>query len=67
MLLTPAPIVTLLHDTLLKVLTSPDVVQKLSQIGYEVTTGSSAEFAAFLQAERDRWGPVIKDANIKVE
>ena len=48
-------------------LTSPDVVQKLSQIGYEVTTGSSAEFAAFLQAERDRWGPVIKDANIKVE
>ena len=64
---TPAPIVTLLHDTLLKVLTSPDVVQKLSQIGYEVTTGSSAEFAAFLQAERDRWGPVIKDANIKVE
>lgn len=64
---TPEPLVAELHDALFKVLTSPDVVQKLAQIGYEVTTGSSAEFAAFLKAERDRWGPVIRDANIKVD
>jgi len=64
---TPAPLVALLHDALLKALGMPDVVGKLAQIGTEVTTGSSADFAAFLAAERERWGPVIKDANIKVD
>ena len=28
---------------------------------------TSAELAAFLQSEIDKWGPVIRDAQIKVE
>ena len=30
-------------------------------------TGSPAEFAAFVRADGERWGKVIKDAGIKVE
>jgi len=64
---TPTPIVARLHDAVFEALKSPDVIDKLGQIGTEVSTGSSADFAAFLQAERVRWSRVIKEANIKVE
>jgi tripartite-type tricarboxylate transporter receptor subunit TctC len=64
---TPEAIVTRLHDATAEALKSPDVIAKLGQIGTEVSTGSTADFAAFLKAERDRWGPVIKAADIKVE
>jgi tripartite-type tricarboxylate transporter receptor subunit TctC len=64
---TSAAIVARLHDAVSEALKAPDVVGKLRQIGTEVSTGSSAEFAAFLQAERERWAKVIKEANIKVE
>jgi tripartite-type tricarboxylate transporter receptor subunit TctC len=64
---TPASIVARLHDATAEALKSPDVIAKLQKIGTEVSTGSSAEFAAFLQAERVRWAKVIKDADIKVE
>lgn len=64
---TPDAIVARMHDATFEALKSPDVIRKLELIGTEVSTGSTADFAAFLKAERDRWGPVIKAANIKVE
>lgn len=64
---TPDAIVARMHDATAEALKDPDVVTKLNQIGTEVSTGSSADFAAFLKAERERWGPVIKAANIKVD
>jgi tripartite-type tricarboxylate transporter receptor subunit TctC len=64
---TPEPIVTTLHDTILQALQSPEAKQQLEKIGTEVSTGPTAEFAAFLAAERKRWGPVIKQANIKAD
>ena len=64
---TPPQVVEILHAALLQALRAPDVKEKIEAIGTEVTTGSAEEFAAFLQAERKRWGPVIKAANIKVE
>ena len=59
---TPAAIVARLHDATAEALTSPDVVAKLGKIGTEVSSGSSAGFAAFLQAERVRWAKVIREA-----
>ena len=35
--------------------------------GEVATPGTPAEFGAFLQAEIDKWGKVIKEAGIKVE
>jgi tripartite-type tricarboxylate transporter receptor subunit TctC len=64
---TPAAIVACLHDATAEALTSPDVVAKLGKIGTEISTGSSAGFAAFPQAERVRWAKVIREANIGVE
>jgi tripartite-type tricarboxylate transporter receptor subunit TctC len=64
---TPPAIVATLHDAMYQALQSPEVKEKLEQIGTEVSTGSAADFGAFLAAERKRWGPVIGKANIKVD
>lgn len=64
---TPPAIVAILHDAVFQALQAPEVKEKLEQIGTEVSTGSAADFGAFLAAERKRWGPVIKKANIKVD
>jgi tripartite-type tricarboxylate transporter receptor subunit TctC len=48
-------------------LNDPDVVAFLAKNG-SVAVGSTPEaFDAFMHAEADRWGPVIKAANIKIE
>ncbi|MFT4194942.1 Bug family tripartite tricarboxylate transporter substrate binding protein [Ottowia sp.] len=62
---TPPAIVARLHAELAKVLANPEVKEKLAGIGTEVSTGSQEDFARFLQSERNRWGPLIKKANIQ--
>ncbi|MFT3776814.1 MAG: tripartite tricarboxylate transporter substrate binding protein [Ottowia sp.] len=62
---TPPAIVARLHAELAKVLANPEVKEKLAGIGTEVSTGSQEDFARFLQSERSRWGPLIKNANIQ--
>jgi tripartite-type tricarboxylate transporter receptor subunit TctC len=35
--------------------------------GAEPVTDSSEAFAAYIKADYDRWGPVIRDAGIKAD
>jgi tripartite-type tricarboxylate transporter receptor subunit TctC len=46
---------------------SPDVKTKLNNVGLDVATSSSAEFAKFIRAEHEKWAKVIRDAGIKAE
>ena len=39
---------------------------RLENLGVIVTGSSPEEFAKFLTAETGKWGPVIKEAGIKV-
>ena len=39
--------------------------QYLNAQGLEPITGTPEEFAAFIRAEKKKWGKVVKDANIK--
>ena len=39
---------------------------RLEQLGLVVVGSTPAELAAFLKAEMDKWGPVIKDAGISI-
>ena len=45
----------------------PETRQKLLQLGVEPQTATGAELARFVVAERDKWGGVIRAANIRVD
>ena len=45
-------------------LNDPATKQKLESLGVVVKGSTPAELAAFLKAEMDKWGPVIKAAGI---
>ena len=45
----------------------PETREKLLQIGLDPRTLAGDELVAFLREERDKWGQVIRSANLKVE
>ncbi|HPA88287.1 MAG TPA: tripartite tricarboxylate transporter substrate binding protein [Quisquiliibacterium sp.] len=64
---TPAEVVRVLAGEVSKVMALPDTRQKLLQLGVEPQTATGAELARFVVAERDKWGGVIRAANIRVD
>ena len=65
---TPAPIVHRLYDVTVKVMHSPEVVERLGRGGVEVVTSPSPEaFARFVAAETERWGKAAKAAGATVD
>ena len=64
---TPAAIVAMLNKEINAALTDPTIKARLASIGSTAITGSPAEFAAFLSEEADKWGKVVRSANIKAE
>ncbi|MBX9827784.1 MAG: tripartite tricarboxylate transporter substrate binding protein [Xanthobacteraceae bacterium] len=51
----------------IEVMKMPDVQQKIRNTGVEPVGGTPAETAAFIKAEAQRWGEVIKKNNIVVD
>lgn len=50
-----------------KVVRDPAVRAKMAENGYTPTDLSPQEFASFIRTENERWGAVVKAANIQVE
>ena len=63
---TPAPIIAKLNAELHKALAQPDVKAKLSEQNFSITPSSPEEFGQKINAELDRWGKLIKEANVKL-
>ena len=63
---TPAPIVARLSAETARVLSKPDMRERLVSAGEEVKIGPEA-FAAVLRADLAKWGRVVKEAGIKVD
>lgn len=63
---TPAPAIERLNAVLLEALALPAVRQRLTQVGAEAVTSSPAELAAYLRAETEKWGRVVREARITV-
>jgi len=63
---TPAAIVARLNAAVNQAVATPEVSTALRKLGSDPKTGTSQEFAAFIAAEVQRWGKVVRDANIKV-
>jgi tripartite-type tricarboxylate transporter receptor subunit TctC len=64
---TPKEVGEILRDKVLKIIAMPDVKQKLAAVGFVPIGDTPAEFAAYLKAEGEKWGKVIRDGNIKLQ
>jgi len=63
---TPPEIIKKINQDVTKVISDPVFAQQyLNAQGLEPITGTPEEFAAFIRAEKKKWGKVVKDANIK--
>jgi len=59
-------IIERLHAEAIKAMNTPETKNRLAQIGQDVTTNTPAEFGKFVRAEYEKWGRVIKEADIHV-
>jgi len=64
---TPPDIVRRLNTEMVKILTSAEVKQRITNSGVDVVAGSPEQFSAFLKSEVARWAKVIQDAGIKAD
>jgi tripartite-type tricarboxylate transporter receptor subunit TctC len=64
---TPQPIIDKLEATLKKIMTSPEIRQRLESVGFVVPPAGSGPYTQFVKAEIDLWTKVIKTAGIKPE
>ncbi len=64
---TPAPILARIHAEVVKVLMQPDVREALHARLMEPVGNSPEQFAAFMREELERWGPIIRKNNIKLD
>ncbi len=63
----PAAVVNKLNSDLNKAFSTPAVQKRFDDFGMEAMPGTPAQFAALSRAESKRWGPIIKQAGIKLD
>jgi len=62
---TPKPIVDKYHQDMVKVMQDATVKSKFADLGVEAIHSTPAQFSAFIKGEMDKFGRLIKEANIK--
>ena len=64
---TPQAIIDKLSADIAKALAIPEVRKRLTDIGLEPVGTTPAEFAAIVRRDYEKWGQVIRNANIKLD
>jgi len=64
---TPQPIIDRLYEVTIAALKSPQMKEKMEAEGAEPVGQTPAQFRAYVQAEIEKWGKVIKAANVKFD
>ena len=64
---TPPVIVNRLHAELVKILVSPAIERQFAQNGVEPINTTPQELTAYMRAETERWGKVIRTSGIRLE
>jgi tripartite-type tricarboxylate transporter receptor subunit TctC len=64
---TPRPVADAIHAAVARVVQTPAFQETLRTNGFSSLGLGPADFAQFLAAEAQRWGAVVRDANIRVE
>jgi len=62
---TPKDIIAVLNREIAKALASPDVKERFPALGFTPVGGSPEEFSSLIRSDMDRWGKVIRAANLK--
>ena len=62
-----ADVIERMNAEVVKLLNAPDTKARLANVGLDVSTGPPADLAKFMRAESEKWGRVIKAANIRAE
>ena len=62
---TPREVVAKLNDVAVKALRSPEIRERMSQIGFDVVASTPEEFGRFMQVEVERWTKVVERGGIK--
>ena len=61
---TPPAIVRKMNADAVSTMREPEIRKRLEGLGLEVVGSTPEQFGAFIKAEMDKWGPIIKAANI---
>jgi len=64
---TPPAVIAKINADTNAALVHPPVKTRFEQLGATPKGSTQAELAAFLKSETEKWGPVIRDARIKLE
>jgi tripartite-type tricarboxylate transporter receptor subunit TctC len=64
---TPKEIVALLNREIVKIMALPDIKERLATLGFDSIASSPEEFGERIRADFEKWGKVIRAANIKPE
>jgi tripartite-type tricarboxylate transporter receptor subunit TctC len=64
---TPRAIVDRLYAEVTALLQLPEVRERFAVLGIEPVGNPPDEFAAQIRADLERWGPVVKQAQIRIE
>jgi len=64
---TPRSIIDRLNTESVKAMSTPDMREKFGALGGDIDARNPEQTAEFLRAENERWGKVIREANIKAE
>jgi tripartite-type tricarboxylate transporter receptor subunit TctC len=62
---TPREVVARLNEAAVRALRSPDIAERMKQIGFDVVASSPEEFGRFMQEEVARWTAVVQRGGIK--
>jgi tripartite-type tricarboxylate transporter receptor subunit TctC len=63
----PRELVARLNAEIVKVVAQADTREKLAALGAEPSAFSADEFAAFNRRETERWGRIVRAANVKLD
>lgn len=64
---TATAIVTRLHAEFIKIMRSADILERIAVLGYEPSTTTPQEFAAYIKSEIAKWGKVVKATGIRAD
>jgi tripartite-type tricarboxylate transporter receptor subunit TctC len=64
---TPRAIVTRLNSALNAVIKAPAVQDRMASLSVQVRANTPEDFGAYVKSETEKWGKVIRSANIKAE
>jgi len=64
---TPKEIVELLSREIAKSVARPDVRERLAALGFKPVANTPDEFAARIKSEIEKWGKVVRDANLRID